>query len=893
MNRLLSWCALVIAIAGFLVAPAHAQNIQKPSAAKRIVRVFDFEEQAIHGDPVPMHWVRAQDDAPIRHRPGFPPWNHAAFDLTISHSGSASLKLPTQGGSTALEFVPGVLPVIPGGDYEISAMVRTTPLKYARARLVAQLCDATLTPIPESEQSTALLGPLSDWTHVKVQIPGTFPKAAWLTIQLELLQQSAFPPELESTVGSDLVDRAEDISGAAWFDDVTVRIVPVLSLRTQHDSSVIDAGTTPLITGIVDDVVGDHLTATMQLIDIDGNVRDAHHVEDVRPGASIRWEPVPPEFGWWTVQLNVASNGDPLAEESLDFVWIPTPANLHGRPRQSIALQDGLNVPQKVLLDLLDGLGAGAVDVPFWIKGSSKASVSESIPQLTYLLEQLLARQFNVTLALESAPADLAAELRIGDDEVLDALSSGRKVWSPWLDEALTRFGQRVRRWRVGDLEDIDLRDPLDIAEQFVTASKPLTDGVLNPVPTLPWLAEVEAPAALDAVGVSINWPATMRPESIVDLAPTWDGVKELTVVIEPLSDQHTDRKSAAIDFSKRMVRAWQANPHRIAMAQPWTWRTVRHGNTLARPTPEFAVWSRMGEHLRGRRIVGELPITDGVVALVLDGDAGGAIILWNEWAQPNQAELRAYLGPDEVTAFDIFGNSHAAPFSEGVHKISISESPLIIEGVDAELARFRAGFRVDPGHIESTAERHALELVVANPWPVAISGDLQIVAPSSWSFTPQTISFTIAPGEESRFPIETAFGLAEEAGEHTIRARTRLVATERYPTITVDAPIELSLTGIELIPSYQVRREAGGDSVIVTLLVINTGEEPTTLMAFAQAPGAKRQQAPISNLPPRGAAVRSFVFRHALQDLQDADVQVGIIESSGLGRLTRRTRIE
>ena len=94
-------------------------------------------------------------------------------------------------------------------------------------------------------------------------------------------------------------------------------------------------------------------------------------------------------------------------------------------------------------------------------------------------------------------------------------------------------------------------------------------------------------------------------------------------------------------------------------------------------------------------------------------------------------------------------------------------------------------------------------------------------------------------------------------------------------------------------MPSYQIRRETGGDSVIVTLLVINTGEEPTTLMTYAHAPGAKRQQAPISDLPPRGAAVRSFVFRHAADDLKNSHVQAGVIERAGLGRLTHRVKIE
>lgn len=880
-----------------LCAPALSADgadtpLKRPSAASRHVRTYDFEEQDFNQEPVPQHWIRAQDDPPKSRRDGFPRWNHAAFDLSVACSGRASVKLPTIGGSTALRLVPGALPVIPGGDYLVSGKVRTAGLHHARARLVARFADANMEMIPGAVQYSPLLKTNGAWESVSVQLPGAFPNAAWLTIDLELIQPNQFPPGAQG--GSlPIVSDAEDVSGAAWFDDITVQIAPVASLIPPSTSGVILGDQPPQMLAIVDDVVGDHLIATMRAIDISGRVIDSETFDPVRPGTRLEWRPKIDRFGWWRIELDVRVNDEVVTAQSQDIVWIPEPTNAFERERFGISLNALMATRAKSLLDLLSGAAVGSVEIPFWRHGDTADTIADSIPRLTLLLEELLSRQLRVGFSLESVPTDLAREQRLGESEIIPALLSGRQEWSPWLDEALTRFGQRVRRWRIGALARQRMLDPRGLASSFVTAAQPLTDSVLNPIPIVPWPIEVEPPDALAGAGIAMIWPTTLPPASVLDLASTWQSFGEITIQIETTNSYGTDQDANTIGLARRALRAWQTNPDRLSIAQPWRWRITRDQTHIAEPTPEFAVWSRLSEHLRGRRVVGELPIANGAVALVLDGEAGGAIVAWNEWAQPERARLKAYLSSESVTVYDIYGNSTVVHPKDGAHEIAFSQSPVFIEGVDAALARFRAGFTVDPPRIESTVERHGLSLLISNPWPVVISGDLQIVQPATWNFAPQTFSFTIAPGEQARFPVQVSFGISEEAGSHTLRARVHLIANERYPTISVDAPIDLNLTGVEIIPSYQIRRDTSGDSVVVTLLVINTGEEPTTLMTYAHAPGLKRQKAPISDLPPRGAAVRSFVFRHQADELKGSEVQVGVIESAGLGRLTRRITIE
>lgn len=900
-----------------LTGPAHVAGegapIHKPSAVSRVVHVFDFEEQGVNNEPVPMRWVRGQDNPPARPRPGFPPWNRAAFDFSVAHGGSASVKLPVDGGSASLRLAPGVIPVIPGGEYEVSAYIRTQGLTHARARLVARFFDERLMPIPASERATDPIESPGAWREAHVRIPGVFPDAAWLTIDLELLQPAQLSSETRtagagvSPVGINADAIAEDLGAAAWFDDVTVRIVPVVTLKTNNPAGVIVGDDPPIIHARIDDVVGDPLVATLRLVSIDGETVDSLVVDPARPGSEIVWTPATPAFGWWRAQIMVHTGDRVIARATRNLVWAPPAQNELERKHFVTVLGDGASAPTEPLLELITATHAGAVEAPLWRAGQSLADIHTDADALTTLLEELLSRGVSVGFSLDRLPDAMARDARLDPSRVLDALADPAGAWAPWLDEALSRFGQRVHRWRLGDVADRRVDDPARRAALYAAAAAPLRDRVLTPLPMLTWPAEIAPPAALAGAETFLTWPSQTPPESILDVAATSAGFGRSTLLIEP--DRTGGRRATAIDLARRVIRAWQAGPARVALAQPWSWRATRDGSAatepverasgpfasmpLADPDPTLAVWRTLVDQLGGRRVVGSLPLSDGAVALVLDGPAGGAIVAWNESAEPDDARLDAYLADGAIRVVDLFGNVRSVEPTAGTHTIELGPEPVFLQGVDAALARFRAGFRVEPGHVESTAERHRLELVLRNPWPIEINGEVRIVEPADWSFTPRVLGFTLAPGEETRLPVDASFGLSALAGRRRLRALVRLEATERYPTITMDAPIELGLSGVDLFPSYQIRRTNGRADLIVTLLVVNTGKDATTLTAYAQAPGKKRQQAPISNLAPRAAAVRRFLYRGAGDELVGADIQVGAIEAVGLGRLTRRLHVE
>ena len=134
----------------------------RPQAARRVVRFFDFDTPDPFG--LPLIWKLAQDRFPIlegQPRPGFPIYNGAELDVRNAGAGAGgsggSMRLWTRGGSTCLRLSPGVIPVFPDTEYLVSGRIRTGDLSCARACLMARYLDRANQPITGSEVRSELV----------------------------------------------------------------------------------------------------------------------------------------------------------------------------------------------------------------------------------------------------------------------------------------------------------------------------------------------------------------------------------------------------------------------------------------------------------------------------------------------------------------------------------------------------------------------------------------------------------------------------------------------------------------------------------------------------------------------------------------------------------------
>lgn len=928
-------CALALTLTAALApAPRAPADTARPSGAQRVVRSFDFEERPMNPEPVPMHWFRAQHDPPLRIRPGYPSWNRGGFDDRQHTSGEWSVLLPTRGGSSSLRLSSGVIAAIPGADYEIAANVRTDGLAHAHARITARFLDDRRNPIAGAEQRGPLTRTEGEWTRVAFELRGDAPGAAWIQIDLELVQprhtrgEDADGPDAEPPADGTIEAQRvtlEDVSGGAWFDDLVISQIPRIELAVVGEGNVVMGPATPEFTASIRDLTGERLRGRVVILGLDDEVLASVEFDAPSGQEKFVWRPALSAYGWGRARLEVSNDAGPLSSTTTSFAWTPAMPGAKGKGGASA----GLPERERFMLIAEDepasrlgfvpayarASGVGAVQLPAWTEGLTRESVGATVRALNELVEGLSSQGTSITLALSRVPLELGRTLKIdAASSPLSALaieragapdakpgSEGEPVsapdvaWRAYLSDILSKFGQRVRRWQVGRTGE-----PLAFWRPTLERDMGLVESSFSrlvPKPTLvaPWAAEH---AVDDRLGAHRGVTVTLASESPAEtLAAQVERIQsgaragaDATFVIDVPSPDVYGARATAVELTKRAVLAWRGSPSRMAVQSPW--EMTEQG---VNPGVSLAVWRQVVQRLGGRRVAGELPVASGATCLILDGPAGGALVGWTDWASPEDATVEMFLGNGAVTVVDPFGNEEPAPMAGGLHRVALGEMPVFVEGINVELARFRAGFAVEPASLPSEAALHSAELVVTNPWPVAISGTLRVLEPTKWKIEPRVLGFDIPAGETQRLPIDLSFGVGEESGRKRLVAEAELHADARYPRVRLSAPIEIGASATQLTPSYAFVADSTGQAndVSLTLSVTNNGDESASMRVFALAPGYPRQEATVSSLAPGQSAVRRFLLPGGVRKLMGQRLRVGVVQVGGAERVNKSLLIQ
>ena len=921
-------CALTL---GVLPGLAAAQA-ERPTPATRVVRHFDFETKAINGILVrfPVDWFNGNPAIDEPAREGFPHWNVPGFDDEHAATGERSVRLPTKGGSTSLLLSRGSLPAMPGGDYLITAKVRTDQLKWARAQIRARFVRAVPPDLVEQigERYTTVLGTEvrselvhspDKWTQVYMRLPGHL-QAEYLQLELVLLQPSHQP----GVRGMSHEVILEDLNGSASFDDIVVYQVPRLDLRTKSPGNIVEAPEVPELSVSVQDFTGEALDATLVVWDMDGNEVDRTRLDPSSFTSRARWVPNLDLFGWYRATLEVRNDAGLVGSDFTDFLWCDKVPHESGAEIHRFGLDaTDLTLDElDILPDVMRRLRSGAAFVSVW---SDHYDLTEgaALTRFEQAMDTLLDHRVLTTFALVTAPGKLAREASVDTIDPLLLLKNDETLWLPSLMPLLTKFGERVTRWQIGGGDStaaFRLGDTLSEAERVQEILRRL---VPRPTVVLPWdlsqptdrvfgegadirastrvALTITVPRQIPAASLPLyikQWPEALRAGGLAG-GVTQGMSGGATVLLEPVPSDLFGRRASAIELAKRCALAWSAGVQRLAIPAPWEYDGASSSDAdthALRPTTEAAVWRTMAAHLAGRTPAGEIPMPAGVQLLIAEGrgERSSIMIGWNDYADPTEAVVRQFLGPNAVRVLDPFGNSRMVEPTNGVHVIPLTEMPLIIEGVDVELARFRSGLSIEPEFVPSRAERHDLEIVMTNPWDVGISGRIRLVSPESFDFQPKVLSFALRRGETARLPISVALGVGEESGMREIMTSVELNASRAYPPIDIPIPIELGLDTVTLTASYRFAMGYDGEMsrVIITATITNTSDKPVSLEAFTVVPGFQGQEAPVSSLQPGDSTVKFFTFDNAVEKLRGKRVRVGLREQKGNGRLNTTLEI-
>lgn len=874
---------------------------------RRLVHSFDFEEAKFNNfEDLPMYWypigrsavttdrnfMRQPVNAEMVATPGFPAYTAIRFDRPQSEEGNHQLYLGLNGGSAGAFVEAGAVPAVPHSDYLITAEVRTTSLRYARARMTAYFMDNTGRRIEDSRIVSDLVQTDGRPERLSVKLHGDFPDAAWIGIHVELLQ----PQQQTDEPTSRHEVLYQEVEGGAWFDDINVWQLPHISVRTQTPINVIRSPNRPRLSMRLRDLTARPLNVQVNIYDhrLRHIASDRRRVDEWTP-VNWSWQPPLEKHGWYIADMTVLERSGEeatapmalVARALASFLWLADEPIMHADDANRFRiLAEGVTDEEfRFIPQLLDQTRLSSAVLSAWSPYTSLKNNDQRQRALADVIQSVVGAGGEVALNLAPVPDELAQSFEIHEHTPLMIFSRAPSIWEPYLLPVLMRHGQRVRYWQMGAIDRAYAFFNTDLTDLTRSITDTLRRMAPQPRVVLPWrLDQDRRPDMPSSLVYLLDVPISVAPDHINGALEPWRSSPTpdfwLHLRETPATEMAHHRRITGMVL--RMLRGWEAQPSGLATTRPWARSTGRRFALY--PDPLLGAFTTVAHRLAGRRAIGMLPLDEGLACMIFDGSSGGMLAAWNQKAMQEEAVLHMYLGP-KPQSVDVWGNRRDVPLVGNRHYLPLDATPIFIEGIDPQLAMFRASFQVDPAFIESTVTEHNRVIRFSNPWPQTISGFLTILEPEHWDIQPKRHRFSIASGQTATVPLQLNFPVTELAGIKKLTAQFDFIAHQRYNVqITTGLELGLSNVGFDATLEHEVHPETGVSYAVITEMITNKSDRTTALYAFAHTVGAPRQERIIAQLEPGQLVVRRFRFplRGNGQEIVSKNFRVGVRETSG-----------
>jgi hypothetical protein len=868
----LNVCIVAVALA---VAPLLRAQ---PADVTRVLRNFDFEERRYGNDEdLPMHWIKVEG-------PGFPHYVNGCLSTDQAHGGRFSFRFTLNGGSLAYRYGPGDIRVQPGAHYRIEGFCRTTVLRQARARITAYFTDQDGHALRKSVQHSELYAAAradDPWHALGLELSADDPQAAYLVLQLELLQPDQY---VQSSLGKRAL-YVQDIRGSAWFDDISISEVPRVYLTTDRPGNIFRASDILRLHVRVNDRFTDDLEAQLVLTDATGRIvyqrsgsLKMNAVEDIGHNErrlALDLPAVP--AGWYEAALQMSSQGQSLGDEKLDLIRLADeqdheiPDDRFGIVATTVPFQAWSALP-----GILPYLGAGRVKLALW----SKAGDAQDMDPVAFdrLLTSLGELGITPTACLLALPPEVARNVEADDWDAL--LKVRTDTWQPQLAYLIARHANHLDRWQLGDDgSDAFVTDPA-MRKVYSLIYEEFAKLVSNPDLAMPWPAWYELAGQLPAT-VALSVSPSVLPSQLPLYMQEIAGYQghNLSLSIQLLDRHQYGRDAQICDLAERVIYALSAGAKRIDLPAPFT-ASVDGDNVIYQPQELLMIERTLTSLLSGTTYLGRVPLGEGIDAFCFDRDGRGILALWSKGNTSGVKSLALDLG-DRASRVDLWGNVTPLfhPSASGVNDqlpLMVTTEPIFIVDIDGPQAQLRASVAVNQPLLESSFEPHNRRIRFTNTYRQPINGSLKLRAPAGWTLNPPTFQFSLNPGESFERDFSVEFPYNSFAGPKTLNCDFTLSA-ERTTSFTVPLTLELGLSDVGM-QSLALR---DGNDVVVQQMITNYGEQPINYSSFAVFPGQARQERLVTNLGPGRTVLKRYRFPN-VQLQPDTHIRVGVKELDG-----------
>jgi len=828
------------------LSPTSAPN-------SRIIKTFDFEETALGNfDTIPMFWNKVIGR-------GYPLYAAGKFDKTVYRSKTTSFKLELDGGSVAYQLAPDKLPAGAGADYYILGFVKTTALPHARAQISAWFAGTDGQPLPGTQASSetwASTDGKDDWHVLQIFLPGLKTGVHSIIVQVGLLQ----PQQLGGRELGDFELYAQDIHGAAWFDDIAVFQLPRMALSTPAPANIFSAAMPVQFALSLSDLSNVELAAALTVTDAAGaTVASRNYTVAPHPDAvwtqtfQLPAHQLPQ--GAYTADFAVQQGTALLARRRLPFlVCAPAPAGRKPAPEFGLVADRWPVEAWGQLPGLLRESGAGLLKVPAWRPEMTDNDLLRPDPPFDTLLTRVEQTGGTVLANFAQMPAALAARLHAKDDSIVTLLEQDVTQWRPYISFLLARYASRVGFWEIGRPSDTFWAHNPRHSRVYATAQSELTGLLAQPQIAIPWNALYDFdPREFPHALLDLRIPPAIKAADIPACLKNFSARQvDVLAVVEPSVGRTADRA----DFARRVILTRWAKPRAVFIDLPIAAQATLTGEAFE-PAETFLVFRTLVERLGGKIPRYELAPEPGVHGyLFAAGDKGaeGTLVLWSD--DPDHASpLSLPLGgaPEQV---DLLGHATPLPTEHGTATLVPTGTPLLIDHVDARLVQLRAAFALGTPTVPAGTGIQQTTVHLENPYGESLVGKLHLAPPPGWTIDPPVLAVQLEAGGKVAVPVTLRYPYTEFAGAKVVRGTLQLAGFELPIALATRVVVTSTLVAMDC----SAHRQANGD-LVLQQTVTNTSNAPLNVQAYAMVPGAARQQHFIISLPPGQATIKHYTF--------------------------------
>ncbi|MBI5865274.1 MAG: hypothetical protein HZB38_12340 [Planctomycetes bacterium] len=866
----------------------------------RLVKRFDFDERKRGNyEDVPMHWHKLSGA-------GLPAYSRGAFDDCMGQAAAPSFKLTLEAGNVAYEYAEPDLTVIPESDYLVTAQVRAEGIRHSGAFIAAYLADRFGDRIAGSECVSRVVrdsdGVSGTWKSVELVIPGAFPQAHTLRLQLWILQNSVW--NLNAGGPVDPIIR-NDIQVSAWFDDLAVYRLPRARFSFSNPAGLVLPGKHESILLDVHNATSHALQAEVEVLDskqqrvqhcdvtigttdrnprvLAGTASASHEAHPPTLSAEESAEPqrvaltdLPP--GMYQAHLRVINDGEALLERTLRFAVLP-PAPPTGLRMGDIGVDAGLWRGGSVagLIEAVSELGGSAVRIGVPVLSSAESEVElRRLNEIGALVQEMRKRRVDVVGVLS------AIEVRSGSASVqsmseLVAAANGVDRLSP----TFAHLGAVIPTWQIGQEEVELIRPDAWNAEALATIRAHLKRFVTVPelVAPISCIDTGAMPDAIRSLWIPSSVPIRAMPRQVEPFVKAGEPLWLRLAGCAPAAARSTDETwDSRWSFeAQRIAMAKACGGDRLIVDAPFR----RAAGGAWEPTDEFIVMRTLLRTLAGKRLTATLSPAPDVIALVFASAEDSAMVLWSWRPDAQTTRVEMYLGPSpQVTT--LLGSQLPNRMSGGSTILEVNSAPLIVTGLHSSQALLQASFRVAPRNLQLHDPESRPTVMFRNPYSMPLVGDMIVRPPEDWKIVESTTHFELAPGESLTQPLSFVVPPQQLASTHGFQVKLRL-RTPEDATLDFSERLTIGLNDIELttVPSWH------GEDLYVEQSLRNRSDRPVSFMGFCAAPNRPRAEAIFAEVGAGESMSRTYVFTRS-RDLAIRRLHMGVREIRGDRRLNQ-----